>query len=159
MRVKKEFGNLVPSIIVPKQPIAAIVRGACDYGLTMSTIVDRTLKYTYGVRVGRIWKEGDPPSQKVPGLLNRTYAFDSFVIRGTRVGVDQEFSKTFKPPEPNTTKLSFAIFKTTKLSAELCNEPGMKLHGTLVIDLPDVHLGLNREVEFSLIFGKIGTCC
>ncbi|PKC68590.1 actin-like ATPase domain-containing protein [Rhizophagus irregularis] len=155
MRVKKEFGNLVPSIIVPKQPIAAIVRGACDYGLTMSTIVDRTLKYTYGVRVGRIWKEGDPPSQKVPGLLNRTYAFDSFVIRGTRVGVDQEFSKTFKPPEPNTTKLSFTIFKTTKLSAELCNEPGMKLHGTLIIDLPDVHLGLNREVEFSLIFGKM----
>ncbi|CAB5180917.1 unnamed protein product [Rhizophagus irregularis] len=155
MRVKKEFGNLVPSIIVPKQPIAAIVRGARDYGLTMSTIVDRTLKYTYGVRVGRIWKEGDPPSQKVPGLLNRTYAFDSFVIRGTRVGVDQEFSKTFKPPEPNTTKLSFTIFKTTKLSAELCNELGMKLHGTLIIDLPDVHLGLNREVEFSLIFGKM----
>ncbi|GES81273.1 hypothetical protein GLOIN_2v1834676 [Rhizophagus clarus] len=35
------------------QPIAAIVRGACDYGIEMSTIVDRTLKYTYGVKIKR----------------------------------------------------------------------------------------------------------
>ncbi|PKC05582.1 actin-like ATPase domain-containing protein [Rhizophagus irregularis] len=158
MRVKEEFGKLVPSIIVPKQPIAAIVRGACDYGLTMGTIVDRTLKYTYGIRVGRIWKEGDPSSQKIPDpdkLYNYTYIFESFVIRGTNVGVDQEFSRTYKPTKANSTFLSFPIFKTTESSAEFCNEPGMKLHGTLFIDLPDVHLGLNRVVEFSLIFGKM----
>ncbi|POG82032.1 hypothetical protein GLOIN_2v1470303 [Rhizophagus irregularis DAOM 181602=DAOM 197198] len=51
----KEFGKLVPAIIVPKQPIAAIVRGACDYGLKMSTIADRTLKYTYGIKANRHW--------------------------------------------------------------------------------------------------------
>jgi molecular chaperone DnaK (HSP70) len=155
MRVKEEFGKLVPPIIVPKQPIAAIVRGACDYGLKMSTIVDRTLKYTYGIQIGRTWKEGDPPSQKVPHIYNYTYTFDRLVIRGTKVGVDQEFIRTYVPPEPGTTALSFQIYKTTELNAEFCNEPGMKLHGGFTIDLPDVHLGKGRRVEFSLIFGKM----
>ncbi|CAB4473680.1 unnamed protein product [Rhizophagus irregularis] len=155
MRVKEEFGKLVPAIIVPKQPIAAIVRGACDYGLKMSTISDRTLKYTYGVRVGRIWKEGDPPSQKIQTIPDHTYIFSRLVIRGTRVGVDQEFSRTYSPSKADATSISFSIYKTTELSAEFCNEPGMKLHGTLRIDLPDVHLGLDRDVEFSLIFGKL----
>ncbi|PKY52283.1 actin-like ATPase domain-containing protein [Rhizophagus irregularis] len=155
MRVKKEFGKLVPSIIVPKQPIAAIVRGACDYGLEMSTIVDRTLKYTYGIRVVRDQKEGDPLSQKLLFLNSKTYIFDRLVMRGTNVGVDQEFSKTYIPSKPDCTSLSFKIYKTTELSAEFCNEPGMKLHGTLTIDLPDVHLGKDRQIEFSLIFGKM----
>ncbi|CAG8601087.1 13539_t:CDS:2 [Rhizophagus irregularis] len=103
----KEFGKLVPAIIVPKQPIAAIVRGACDYGLKMSTIADRTLKYTYG----------------------------------TKVGVDQKFSRIYHPPEPNVTFLTIHIFKTTELSAKFCDEPGMKLLGVLIVDLPDVNLG------------------
>ncbi|CAB4400861.1 unnamed protein product [Rhizophagus irregularis] len=96
----KEFGKLVPAIIVPKQPIAAIVRGACDYGLKMSTIADRTLKYTYG----------------------------------TKVGVDQKFSRIYHPPEPNVTFLTIHIFKTTELSAKFCDEPGMKLLGVLIVD-------------------------
>ncbi|RIA97902.1 hypothetical protein C1645_210333 [Glomus cerebriforme] len=155
MRVKKEFERLIPAIIVPRQPIAAIVRGACDYGLRMSTIVDRTLKYTFGVRIGRDWKIGDPPSQKVPNLQNKTYAFDRFVTRGSKMDVNQEFSKIYMPPKPDTTRLEISIYKTTQLNAEFCNEHGMKFHGELVIDLPDVHLGLNRRIEVSLIFGKI----
>ncbi|RIA97903.1 hypothetical protein C1645_732031 [Glomus cerebriforme] len=155
MRVKEEFGKLVPAIIVPKQPIAAIVRGACAYGLKMSTIVDRTLKYTYGIRIIRDWKVGDPPSQKVPNLQNKTYAFVRLVTRGSKVDVNQEFSNTYKPPKPDTTRIWFTIYKTTELNAEFCNEPGMKFHGELAIDLPDTHLGLNRKVEVSLIFGKM----
>ncbi|GES81269.1 hypothetical protein GLOIN_2v1502209 [Rhizophagus clarus] len=151
--IKEEFGKLVPSIIVPKQPIAAIVRGACDYGLIMSTIVDRTLKYTYGIRTRRDWEEGDPPSRKKSD--NKIYLFDKLVTRGTNVGIDQEFSKIYSPFEPDQTSMLFNIYKTTELSAEFCDEPGMKLHGTFTIDLPDAHLGKNRKVEFSLIFGKM----
>ncbi|CAB4408740.1 unnamed protein product [Rhizophagus irregularis] len=156
MRVKEEFGKLVPAIIVPKQPIAAIVRGACDYGLEMNTISDRTLKYTYGIKIVRYRKEGDPISQKVPSDdYNYTYIFHRLVTRGTRVGVDEEFRTVRTPAEPNQTEGKFYIYKTTELSAGFCNEPSMELHGTLTIDLPDVHLGLNRKIEFSLIFGKM----
>ncbi|RIA97901.1 hypothetical protein C1645_801496 [Glomus cerebriforme] len=153
MRVKKEFGRLVPAIIVPKQPVSAIVRGACDYGLEMSTIVDRALKYTYGIRKVRDWKAGDPPSQKA--LYNKTYVFDQLVKRGSIVGVNQEFSKIYRPSHPDDTNLNFAIYKTTELNAEFCNEPGMTFHGALKIDLPDVYLGKDRNIKFSLIFGKM----
>jgi len=145
MRVRKEFGKLVPPIIVPKQPIAAIVRGACDYGLEMSTIVDRTLKYTYGIGTSNNWVKGNP--------INRD--FHRFVTRGTKVGVDEEFCLIRHPIEPDQTAMSFPIYTTTALSAEFCDEPGMKLLGRLKIDLPDAHLGLNRKVEFSLIFGRM----
>ncbi|GES81272.1 hypothetical protein GLOIN_2v1502209 [Rhizophagus clarus] len=88
----------------------------------MSIIVDRTLKYTYGIEITRNWKEGDPMDRK-----------ENFEGIGPHI----------------------AIFKTTELNAEFCNESGMKLHGELIVDIPDIHLGLDREVEFSLIFGKM----
>ncbi|RGB33592.1 hypothetical protein C1646_761509 [Rhizophagus diaphanus] len=156
MRVKEEFGKLVPAIIVPKQPIAAIVRGACDYGLKMSTIADRTLKYTYGIRVNKDWSYEDPIDRKITcGNRDQIVIFDSLVTRGTKVEVDQKFSMIYYPPEPNVTFLTIHIFKTTELSAKFCDEPGMKLLGVLTVDLPDVNLGLNRRIEFSLMFGKM----
>ncbi|PKY52287.1 actin-like ATPase domain-containing protein [Rhizophagus irregularis] len=158
LRVKEEFGKLVPSIIVPKQPIAAIVRGACDYGLEMSTIVDRTLKYTYGIKSNRDWRFGDPIDRKknVGGNDNpRIEIFSPLVTRGTNVEVNQEFSKNYLPLMPDQTAVSFRIYITTKLSAKFCDEPDMKLLGTLRIDLPDAHLGRSRRIEFSLMFGKM----
>ncbi|PKC68595.1 actin-like ATPase domain-containing protein [Rhizophagus irregularis] len=158
MRVKEEFGKLVPSIIVPKQPIAAIVRGACDYGIDMSTIVDRTLKYTYGFETNRNWVDGDPIDRKINYKGNdetKIKIYHCFVTRGTKVEVDEEFSIVRIPILPDQTAISFQIYKTTELSAEFCDEPGMKSLGTLEIELPDVHLGLDRNIEFSLIFGKM----
>jgi len=157
MRIKEEFEKLVPPIVVPKQPITAIVRGACEYGLNMSTIVDRTLKYTYGILADRDWIDGDPVSRrkKVRGNVDKIEVFHKFVTRGTNVGVDEEFSKCYTPVRPGQTFLKFSIYITTGLDAKFCDEFGMKLLGTLRIDLPDVHLGLNRNIEFSLIFGKM----
>ncbi|RGB33590.1 hypothetical protein C1646_743233 [Rhizophagus diaphanus] len=158
MRVKEEFGKLVPPIIVPKQPIAAIVRGACDYGLEMSTIVDRTLKYSYGFETHRNWVDGDPIDRKksIKGNDKTKIAiFYRLATRGTKIGVDEEFHVIRRPLEPDQTSVSFPIYITTESSARFCDEPGMKLLGTLTIDLPDAHLGKGRRVELSLIFGKL----
>ncbi|PKY52286.1 hypothetical protein RhiirA4_496179 [Rhizophagus irregularis] len=158
MRVKEEFGKLVPSIIIPKQPIAAIVRGACDYGLKMSTIIDRTLKYSYGFETYRSWKFGDPINRRKSIKGNnktKIMIFHCLATRGTTVGIDEEFRTVSCPSMPDQTEISYPIYITTESSAKFCDESGMKLHGTLTIDLPDVHLGLDRQVEFSLIFGKM----
>ncbi|CAG8601144.1 13543_t:CDS:2 [Rhizophagus irregularis] len=158
MRIKEEFGKLVPSIIVPKQPITAIVRGACDYGLEMSTIIDRTLKYSYGFETYRSWKFGDPINRRKSIKGNnktKIMIFHCLATRGTTVGIDEEFRTVSCPSMPDQTEISYPIYITTESSAKFCDESGMKLHGTLTIDLPDVHLGLDRQVEFSLIFGKM----
>ncbi|CAB4408736.1 unnamed protein product [Rhizophagus irregularis] len=129
MRVKEEFGKLVSSIIVPKQPIAAIKLGG-------RRPIDRKKNF----------KGNDK---------TKITKFHRFVTRGTKVGVDEKFHIVRYPFEPNQTGMSFEIYITTELNAEFCDEPGMKLLGTLSIELPDVHLGLDRRVEFSLIFGKL----
>ncbi|CAB4400860.1 unnamed protein product [Rhizophagus irregularis] len=77
--------------------------------------------------------------------------FHRFVTRGTKVGIDEEFHIVRYPLEPGC----HSRYITTESSAEFCDEPVMKLLGTLSIELPDVHLGLDRKVEFSLIFGKL----
>ncbi|CAG8749840.1 3221_t:CDS:2, partial [Racocetra persica] len=44
--------------------IAAITRGAVEYGLDTDAIKTRVLKWTYGIEVSKEFKEGDPPSRK-----------------------------------------------------------------------------------------------
>ncbi|CAB4473682.1 unnamed protein product [Rhizophagus irregularis] len=136
----------------------AIVRGACDYGLEMSTIIDRTLKYSYGFETYRSWKFGDPINRRKSIKGNnktKIMIFHCLATRGTTVGIDEEFRTVSCPSMPDQTEISYPIYITTESSAKFCDESGMKLHGTLTIDLPDVHLGLDRQVEFSLIFGKM----
>ena len=45
----------VPYITVPPHPLAAIVTGACEYGLDMDTVTTRVLKWTYGVKITDQW--------------------------------------------------------------------------------------------------------
>ena len=70
-----------------------------------------------------------------------------------------EFTHRYITAPPTQRRADISIYITNELSAEYCDEPGMKLLGTLTIDLPDVHPELNRIIEFSLIFWKNGTCC
>ncbi|CAG8696776.1 8553_t:CDS:2, partial [Acaulospora morrowiae] len=90
-----------------------------------NTIRARVLEYTYGVRIFPKWTEDDPLGRKVN---DRIYKFHELAKRGTCV---DEYSATY------------------------CDEPGMRLLGTFVIELPDTHLGLNRTVEYTFFFGKM----
>jgi molecular chaperone DnaK (HSP70) len=57
-RIKKEFQHVVKNIYVPRNPIAAISRGAVMYGSSLknnSIISTRILKYTYGIEVVNYW--------------------------------------------------------------------------------------------------------
>jgi molecular chaperone DnaK (HSP70) len=166
-RIKQEFQPKVKNILVPTDPVAAIVRGAVIYGLSLQNssntdkmdrskillISTRTLKFTYGVRVLNKWQKNDPPHRKVFG--DRIYRFSSLVNRGTEVKVDQEFSGSYVPVFADSTGLVFKVFKTPEDSAEYCDELGMELIGTLRIDLPDVHLACDRSVTFGFSFGQM----
>ena len=67
----------------------------------------------------------------------------------------EEYSQNFVPPSSDTTGLRFTIYYTSKYDAKYCDEPGMNLLGSFNIDLPDVHLGLNRPVLLTLCFGSM----
>ncbi|RIA82252.1 hypothetical protein C1645_809690 [Glomus cerebriforme] len=166
-RIEEEFDNSVKNILIPTQPIAAVVRGAAIYGKSLyesknlktmnnskCVIATRVLNHTFGIKITGIREDEDPPEKCRLGLL--VDKFHCIVKRKTKVTIDQEFEvKNLAPLFPSQTKLSFDIFYTKESNAVYCDEPGMKLLGQLLIDLPDVHLGNDRPCTFILTFGEM----
>ncbi|CAG8803057.1 3378_t:CDS:1, partial [Racocetra persica] len=152
-KIKQKFGDIY-KIAIPPNPVAAVVRGAVQYGLDMDAIKTRVLKWTYGVQIYPEFQEGvDPPSRKTSD--GHIYKFSMLAKRGIEVGVDQEFSDKFIPYKPNQRSANIKFFYSPKYSVEYCDEPEVKLLGEFNIELPDTHLGQDRHVSVNLCFGKM----
>ncbi|CAG8654182.1 3583_t:CDS:2 [Ambispora gerdemannii] len=157
-RVRQEFSRQVPYIAVPSYPVASVVKGAAIYGLRMDIIKTRVLKKTYGIELYRDWTHNDPLDQKkIINSKEKILFFKRLAKKGTEVNVDQEFKNTSWPSHPTQETSIFEIYTTNAEDGNNCDEPGMKLFGKLELDLPDVNLGTNRPVEFTLTFGKMET--
>ncbi|CAG8834605.1 36748_t:CDS:2, partial [Racocetra persica] len=142
-RIKERFENQV-MVAIPPNPSAAIVTGACEYGLDMKIVTTRVLKWTYGVQVSPLWKTGDPLSRK--GSDGRIDKFLLLARKGTEVDVNEEFSDSMVPIYPDQTSILFQFFYTTNYSATYCDEPGMKKLGSFeVTGLPTERSGLDRS--------------
>ena len=94
--------------------------------------------------------EDDPPQRKLHnGRIDKFYCL---ARRGTQIGIDETVKTSFTPLNPIQTKVSFRIYYTTEYNAEYCDEPGMRLLGKLMIDLPG--LGLDKLL-FEFTFGQM----
>ncbi|RIA79148.1 hypothetical protein C1645_882813 [Glomus cerebriforme] len=153
-RVKETFKYNVPIIAVPALPIAAIVRGAITYGLYPGIIRDRTLKWTYGIRLCRKWvdRKDEINRRTDDGMI---FYFYELAQRGINVKVDQKFQGEFLPLRRKQDTTSFNVYYTPRYIAEFCNEPEMKLLGILRIKTNNVQLDINHPIEFSLTFGEM----
>ncbi|CAG8565160.1 9924_t:CDS:2 [Ambispora gerdemannii] len=150
-RIKQKFKSC--RVVIPPHPMAAIVRGAVEYGLNADAIKTRVLKWTYGVQTYPKFQRGDPPSRKTSD--GRIYKFHLMAKRGLEVEVNQKFSTTLYPVYPDQKSILFKFFYTTKFTASYCDEPEMSVLGEFEVDLPDTHLGLDRPVSLHLCFGAM----
>ncbi|CAB5381334.1 unnamed protein product [Rhizophagus irregularis] len=117
-------------------------------------IATRVMDYTFGVEISCLWKDGDPLDRHTSD--GRIYKFLKIVECDDIVTIDQEFTtENLVPIYPDQTTITFDIYYTREQDADYCNEPGMKLLGSLLIDLPEVHLGTNRPCTFCLSFGDM----
>ncbi|GES81263.1 hypothetical protein GLOIN_2v1470298 [Rhizophagus clarus] len=152
-KIKQEFKSRVPNISVPKQPIAAIVRGAVDYGLNTKIIKSRVLKYTYGTKTSPLWRPGDPKERKEKD--GRIYKFYTLAEKGKHVDVDEEVSHSFTVARAEQKSMDMDIYVSRNSSVNYCNEEGVELLGNFSVLMPDTHLGLNRSVLYTLRFGEM----
>ncbi|CAI2162477.1 10848_t:CDS:2 [Funneliformis geosporum] len=150
-KVKQEFKSQVSIISVPRQPIAAIVRGAVDYGLNAKVIKSRVLKYTYGTKTSPLWTSADPKSRKRPD--GRIFKFFTLAEKGKRVDVDEEVSHSFSVARPEQTSMDMDIYVTRNGSAKFCDEDDVVLLGNFSVAMPE--LGLKRSVLYTLRFGEM----
>nr|CAG8460612.1 7376_t:CDS:10 [Entrophospora candida] len=151
-RIKQKFEDKL-EIAIPPNPITAIVKGACEYGLNRKIVRTRVLLGSYGIKVDCKWQTGDPLSRKT--INGRIYRFSLMARKGTEVNVNKEFSSYLGPINPNQTSGTLHFFYTTKYDATYCDEPEVKELGSFDVDMPDTHLGLNRSVEVTLHFGSM----
>ncbi|RGB33504.1 hypothetical protein C1646_704289, partial [Rhizophagus diaphanus] len=150
-RIKEEFGEIVPNISVPPQPIKSVVKGGVLYGLQEKTVKDRILKRTYGTEIVRRWKQPDPLSERLPNGL--TVAFERLAQRGARLPRDNKFTKKFKPLSLLQQKINFDLYATEGSDAKFCEDPGVsKLHNW-EIDLPENENLEDTTILFTLSFG------
>ncbi|GBC29268.1 uncharacterized protein OCT59_009873 [Rhizophagus irregularis] len=163
-RVDEVFSKSVENISIPNQPVTAVSRGATIYGKGLLesrnlnnvkyVIPTRVLIYTFGVKISPLCEYGDPLDRLTSD--GRIHKFRRIVERNTEITIDQEFIvENLVPIHPDQTKMSFEIYYTKEQNAVYCDEPGMKLAGSLLIDIPDVHLGTNRPCTFCLSFGDM----
>ncbi|PKC68254.1 hypothetical protein RhiirA1_507607 [Rhizophagus irregularis] len=163
-RVDEVFSKSVENILIPNQPVTAVSRGATIYGKGLLesrnlnnvkyVIPTRVLIYTFGVKISPLCEYGDPLDRLTSD--GRIHKFRRIVERNTEITIDQEFIvENLVPIHPDQTKMSFEIYYTKEQNAVYCDEPGMKLAGSLLIDLPDVHLGTNSPCTFCLSFGDM----
>ncbi|CAG8749982.1 1999_t:CDS:2, partial [Acaulospora morrowiae] len=151
-RIEDEFKNTVPYICVSPKPITSVVRGAVMYGLNKSVIKYRILTMYYGVKIYPKWEKTDPKSRRTTD--DRIYKFNCLAKRGQKIELDRKCSGIYMPVYPDQKAISFKVFASPKY-AEYCDDPGMRKIGNLHVNLPDVELGLDRLVEFSLMFGEL----
>ncbi|CAG8617438.1 5089_t:CDS:2 [Ambispora gerdemannii] len=156
-RVRQEFHRQVSYISVPSYPVTSVVKGAVTYGLRMDTIKARVLKKTYGIELYRDWTLNDPiEGMKIIDGQEKILAFMRLAKKGTEVDVDQEF-KQIAYPTHEQSECSFKIYKINADDGKYCDDPGMSLFGRLDLEIPDVYLGKDRPMEFTLTFGKMET--
>ncbi|RGB33603.1 hypothetical protein C1646_815930 [Rhizophagus diaphanus] len=153
-RIRKEFMVRVDNIIIPHQPIAAVVRGAVRYGTNKKLIKNRVLKYTYGRSTLRPYNESiDAPDRKRDS--GYVLVFKPLARKGTTVEVGQKFFQTSHPENSDQEKMWCRILITDNENARYCDDDGVKELGDFIIDLPDKQLGKDRKVYFELCFGEM----
>ncbi|GBC01487.1 hypothetical protein RclHR1_04200005 [Rhizophagus clarus] len=163
-KIEERFKNRVKTIVVPKDPVAAIVRGTALYGLSLYNKLNdmrnsedvkfvlkyRKLNFTYGIKVLRWSRNGDPPERITSdGFIQK---FHCIAKRDDVVDIDKEIRvHNLCPVNMFQNTAMFYIYFTKDSEIEYCD--GMELLGTLKIDLP--YAGPDRRVSFALSFGQM----
>ncbi|EXX64869.1 hypothetical protein RirG_138710 [Rhizophagus irregularis DAOM 197198w] len=113
-------------------------------------IKNRKLNYTYGIRVLKLSKKGDPPERVTSdGYIHK---FHPIAKRGDVVEFDEEIRvNDLCPVNEFQESATFCIYFTKDDEAKYCDK--MELLGTLKIYFTDRKP--DRKVSFALSFGQM----
>ncbi|GES97069.1 hypothetical protein GLOIN_2v1646219 [Rhizophagus clarus] len=152
-RVKTVFKNRIDNIINPLDPIAAIVRGACYYGLNKNIIKIRTLKWSYGIEINSEYNYNDPKELRFDG--NRILRFDALAKQGDRLEVNKDSKpREYKPLSRNQLCCTFKLLYANHPNPKYPSQNGVRTLGKLTINLPLKGYGADRIIEFFLKFAE-----
>ncbi|CAG8452196.1 16940_t:CDS:2, partial [Acaulospora colombiana] len=150
-RIREEFGEIVRNIPVPPSPVAAIVKGAVQFGLKQEVIVDRVLKWTYGTQIARDWTPDDPPERKSGKYI---MIFERLGKKGDKVAVDQKVVRIYAPTSIIQERACLDLYVTSEEDAKFCDDTGVTLLDHFNFAVP-VTGEVLRPILYVLNFGMV----
>ena len=163
-RFEKPFGL---RIIIPPESSLAVVMGAVLFGHDPTEIVSRRVRYSYGVEClgepeldlsnlsGALELSSTDPSSVFSQLFTRMMnvsairlQFKTFVRRNQEVLIDEEVTHPFTPCQPNQKSADIVVYESDKEKTE-----GVRKIAQFSLPMPNVQLGMNRQLLISLKFG------
>ncbi|CAB5125215.1 hypothetical protein RhiirA5_494389 [Rhizophagus irregularis] len=155
-RVKSVFKNRIDDdkIINPPDPIAAIVKGACYYGLNKNIVKIRILKWSYGIETNSEYNQYDDPKElRFDG--NRILRFNVLANQGDKLEVNKDGKpREYKPLSRNQLAVTFKLLYANFPNPKYPSQKGVKTLGKLTINLPLKGYGTDRIIEFFLRFAE-----
>ncbi|RIA96135.1 hypothetical protein C1645_755808 [Glomus cerebriforme] len=146
-RIEQEFQQ---HIIVPRQPLTAVVSGALEYGLNAKLIYSRVIDMTYGVGMLQTLHPWNNQKER--------QNFNKLVAKGTEVYVDQEFEFELELQREyeDQEKFYIELYATAAQDAIFCDAPGVNKVGTIGIDIPESWH--DHSINLVLFLGHIEIC-
>jgi molecular chaperone DnaK (HSP70) len=142
--ITEKYGKQL-TIVLPRDPEQAVLKGAVIYALSPSIIHSRKSSLTYGTDVSEPFEEGiDNPAYKKEtdlGILCKN-RFNCFIRKGQDVPNKHTITKIYTPVYTNQTKMRFIVGHSDHIPRyiDACSD-----QKEFTIDLPGT--GLDREVE------------
>ncbi|CAG8553645.1 6415_t:CDS:2 [Ambispora gerdemannii] len=140
-------------VVIPSEPLTAVLRGAAYYGLNMGVLKMRVLKRTYGLRVTRVWDELKD-SKIYKNDDGTVYGFDKLVTRGEKIPVDHKVTREYIAPKSKYSGITFRVFMSKLEDPEYIYQKEVIAVGNVSIVIPEEDLVPDRKIEFSLTFGS-----
>jgi hypothetical protein len=157
-RIRAAFAHLVEEVINPPDPGSAVCQGAVALATNKESILSRIVRKTYAIHFSPLFEsELDPPEYEswVDGIARCLNRIDIFVQEGNEVEVDHCKKKIYSPLQIMQTSMKLQLYSSLHKNPRYTTGDGTMLEGTVLVDMSqDLELGLDREVEVSMFFGR-----
>ncbi|KAJ7353746.1 hypothetical protein OS493_032616 [Desmophyllum pertusum] len=137
-------------VIVPRDAAKAVVQGAVMFGKMPGKITERVVSTTYGCATSGDFIEGVHPEEKkfvADGIEKCRDLFACFVKEDEIVKVGHRIRQVFHPVYANDTEMKIGFYTASHTNAQFITEPGLTKIGSVTVQSPDTHKGLDRNIE------------
>ncbi|KAJ8302132.1 hypothetical protein KUTeg_021119 [Tegillarca granosa] len=153
--IRSNFKHL--RVIVPSETGLSVLKGAVVYGHDPSTIKYRVCKYTYGVETSEEFNPFIHDETKKftdnSGIEFCGEIFSKHVEVGQTVVVGEpQVEQSYKVVYEEQTGMKIEVYISSETDPKYVTDPSCKQLGIMEVEMPNVHLGLDRSVQVSMTF-------
>jgi molecular chaperone DnaK (HSP70) len=142
-------------VLIPQQAGIAVLNGAVLYGRMPEVVTSRVVRYTYGVRVSREFKQGNDPENKQHPKESKVCidVFSPFMKEGTSVERGHKVLQMYSTSRPYQDTMDVQVYTASGCVPRFVTDEGCRLLGTLKVKVPDP----SEKTRNLIVFFRFGS--